>query len=100
MRAIVVAEVIQVEVAILTVEVEVGDIALTGLAVDPEMYKISSITPPIECQLAPDILSELNLIWDLKSSNTLHQVSSFFKDPRLPAPEVADNGGQVTHHSI
>ncbi|MBI5139905.1 MAG: hypothetical protein HZA94_00420 [Candidatus Vogelbacteria bacterium] len=43
------------------------------------MYRIPSIAPPIECQLAPYVLSRLNIIGDLKSTSILYQVSSFFK---------------------
>ena len=40
------------------------------------MCKISSVPPPLESLMT---ISKLNLIRDIKSTNTLHQVFSFFK---------------------
>lgn len=52
-RAVVIREIVQVDDPPLAIPVADRNVTLTGIAVHPDTYKASSITPPIECQLVP-----------------------------------------------
>ena len=79
-RVPVVAEIVEVQYPLVAIPVEVSDSAV-AVVVLPRVQNIIETT-------AHRILSELNLIWGIKPTNILHQVSSFLKLPLVTSRKL------------